>query len=80
MAFSIRNLTVLSYGNGFTLWHVQFAEDDRIGNEGYFADAADLIRPGDMALVTANGKSGFGTFSGEGRHIKLSPVTNNACA
>ncbi|MEJ0047609.1 MAG: hypothetical protein WDN04_16885 [Rhodospirillales bacterium] len=38
MAFAIRNLSVLAYANGFTLWHYKAGTDDQrsIGSPGYF--------------------------------------------
>jgi len=55
MAFSIRNLSVLAYANGFTLWHYKAAADDQnsIGAAGYFNDAGDVLTAGDMVLVAA---------------------------
>jgi hypothetical protein len=52
MAFAIRNLSVLAYANGFTLWHYK-TSDDRASVEtpGYFADAADMLATGDMVML-----------------------------
>ncbi len=54
MAFSLRNLSVLAYANGFTLWHYKAANDDQgnIQNPGYFADAGDMLAAGDMLMVS----------------------------
>jgi hypothetical protein len=56
MAFAIRNLSVLAYANGFTLWHYK-AGRDRLGLVGkldFFADAADMLAEGDLMMVTAS--------------------------
>ncbi len=55
MAFAIRNLSVLAYANGFTLWHYKAGTDDQrsIGSPGYFNDAGDVLTAGDMVLVSA---------------------------
>jgi len=55
MAFSMRNLSVLAYANGFTLWHYKAAGEDRmeVGQAGYFDDAGDMIAGGDMLMVSA---------------------------
>jgi hypothetical protein len=55
MAFSVRNLSVLAYANGFTLWHYKAAGEDRtcVGQPGYFEDAGDMIAGGDMMMVSA---------------------------
>lgn len=55
MAFAARNLSVLSYANGFTLWH--YSTDDAltgIVTAGYFNDASDMLRKGDMIVTNAN--------------------------
>jgi hypothetical protein len=55
MAFSVRNLSVLAYANGFTLWHYKTAAEDRadIGQDGYFDEAGDMLAGGDMMMVSA---------------------------
>jgi hypothetical protein len=55
MAFAIRNLSVLAYANGFTLWHYR-AEKDRLSQvekPDFFADAADMLAEGDMMMISA---------------------------
>ena len=65
MAFAIRNLSVLAYAQGFTLWHyranlptlgasvVPAASAEEIGQPGFFDPAGDMLAPGDMLLVSA---------------------------
>jgi hypothetical protein len=55
MAFAIRNLSVLAYANGFTLWHYKAGKDrlDQIETVDFFADAADMLAEGDMMIVSA---------------------------
>lgn len=55
MAFAIRDLSVLAYANGFTLWHYRAGKarlSDTIVPD-FFADAADLLSAGDMMLISA---------------------------
>lgn len=64
MAFAIRNLSVLAYAQGFTLWHyranlptlgatlVQPATLDEVCARGFFEPAADMLAQGDMLLVS----------------------------
>ena len=42
MDFAIRNLSVLAYAQGFTLWHYRAgtAQLDRVAEKGFFDDAA----------------------------------------
>lgn len=54
MTFAVRNLSVLAYANGFTLWHYK-AGDGGLFNArrvGFFNDAADMMAVGDMILVS----------------------------
>lgn len=55
MEFAIRNLSVLAYAQGFTLWHYRAgtAPLDRVAVRGFFNDAADMFAAGDMVLVSA---------------------------
>jgi len=55
MAFAIRNLSVLAYANGFTLWHYRAGRDrlTQVEQLDFFADAADMLAEGDMMMVSA---------------------------
>ena len=55
MAFAIRNLSVLAYANGFTLWHYKAGRSrlDEVGADGFFEDAADMLADGDMMMISA---------------------------
>jgi hypothetical protein len=55
MAYDSKNLSVLAYANGFTLWHygtVDTAAD--VDTVGYFNDASDMLRIGDMIVANAD--------------------------
>ena len=57
MAFQNKNLSVIAYANGFTLWH--YKENETIANisaSGYFADVKSLMNSGDIILI--NGSNG----------------------
>jgi len=52
MAYASKDLSVLAYANGFTLWHytpADLAAD--VDTTGYFNGASDLLRVGDMVLA-----------------------------
>jgi hypothetical protein len=55
MAFTIRNLSVLSYANGFTLWHYKAGGDrlEQVAERNFFADASDMLAEGDLMMVSA---------------------------
>jgi hypothetical protein len=76
MAFMLRNLSVLAYANGFTLWHYKSGPDKltQATREGYFADAADLLAPGDMVMLSAAEGGKIATIAGEGKKIALAPL------
>ncbi|MBV9734599.1 MAG: hypothetical protein JO209_01730 [Acidisphaera sp.] len=55
MAFRIRDLSVLAYAQGFTLWHYKAAGDglETVAAPGFFDHAAEMLAGGDMMLVSA---------------------------
>ncbi len=55
MTFSVRELSVLAYANGFTLWHYKAGEGGAPAatRPGFFDAAADLLASGDMVLVSS---------------------------
>jgi len=52
--FAIRNLSVLAYANGFTLWHYRAGKlrCDDVAADGFFNDARDMVAAGDMIMVS----------------------------
>ena len=50
MAFKAKDLSVLAYNNGFTLWHYK-TPDTKINMLRYFDDASDMLYPGDFILT-----------------------------
>lgn len=76
MCFTLRNLSVLAYANGFTLWHYKAGNDNLAdaAKPGYFADAADLMAEGDMVMVSAGEGGRIASVAGQGRKITLRPV------
>jgi hypothetical protein len=76
MAFTLRNLSVLAYANGFTLWHYKAGNDNFIQamGPGYFQDAADLLSEGDMVMLTGTEGGRIATIAGEGRKMALASL------
>ena len=64
MAFQNKNLSVIAYANGFTLWHYAanetFAE---ITASGYFNDVKTLMNNGDIVIVNGSDKTGIRAIS-----------------
>jgi outer membrane protein assembly factor BamB len=54
MSFAIRNLSVLAYAQGFTLWHYKTAASSlaETASSGFFDGASDMLAPGDMMMVS----------------------------
>lgn len=55
MAYLSKDLSVLAYANGFTLWHyttVDLSTD--VDTAGYFNSASDMLRVGDMIMANAD--------------------------
>ena len=54
MSFAIRELSVLSYANGFTLWHYKTGNEslESVAGNDYFADASDMMAVGDIILAS----------------------------
>ncbi len=59
------DLSVLSYANGFTLWHYTTADtlSDVTTTATYFDACADMVRVGDMILCTLD-TDAAGTLAG----------------
>lgn len=55
MVFAIRNLSVLAYANGFTLWHYKAGKNrlDNVAASNFFADACDMLAVGDLIMISA---------------------------
>ena len=54
--FAIRNLSVLAYANGFTLWHYKGgnATLTTMAKPDYFRDASDMLVAGDIVVITTS--------------------------
>jgi hypothetical protein len=63
--FSIRNLSVLAYAQGFTLWHYKALGMplNSLTQAGFFDHATDMLAPGDMLMMSGSdgGKIAFVT-------------------
>ncbi|WP_029011918.1 hypothetical protein [Niveispirillum irakense] len=71
MAFLPKDLSVLTYANGFTLWHYTTADTAAsTANAGYFNAASHLLRVGDMILANSG--------TGGARASRILVVASNA--
>lgn len=51
--FTVRQLGVLAYVQGFTLHHYKASSLDAAMSSGFFDEAADILAVGDMVLISA---------------------------
>jgi hypothetical protein len=54
MEFAMRDLSVLAYANGFTMWHYKAPGREVTVIPGFFDAANDLLTAGDLLLVSAS--------------------------
>ncbi len=55
MAFQNKNLSVIAYANGFTLWHYSADETmATISANGYFNNVKSLMNIGDIIIINAS--------------------------
>ncbi|MBQ8294118.1 MAG: hypothetical protein IJX89_01905 [Alphaproteobacteria bacterium] len=55
MAFQNKNLSVIAYANGFTLWHYSASETlSTIAANGYFNDVKTLMNIGDIIIINSS--------------------------
>jgi hypothetical protein len=55
MAYKSKDLSVLAYANGFTLWHYTTADTaGQTDTVGYFNSANEVLRVGDMILANVD--------------------------
>lgn len=55
MAYESKNLSVMTYANGFTFWHYTTTDAvSDVDTSGYFNDASDMLRVGDVIVINAD--------------------------
>lgn len=65
MAYQAKNLSVIGYANGFTLWHYTTPDAAAsVDSSGYFNAASDMLRIGDFifANCATGGSPAHGIF------------------
>lgn len=62
MAYNPSELSVLSYANGFTMWHYRTSDTEAtVRHPHYFNNAMDMLRSNDLLVINAN-DANFTTF------------------
>ncbi|MBE6457688.1 MAG: hypothetical protein E7011_02695 [Alphaproteobacteria bacterium] len=56
MAFQNKNLSVIAYANGFTLWHYSSSSEtmSTVAANGYFNSVKTLMNIGDIIIINAS--------------------------
>jgi hypothetical protein len=77
MPLAIRNLSVLAYANGFTLWHYRAPAEgeDEVTQRGYFNDAADMLAAGDMLLLSTRDGGKVVCILSDDTAVAVAPVS-----
>lgn len=76
MAFQNKNLSVIAYANGFTLWHYRAAETmATITASGYFNAVESLMNTGDLVIINASDNTSIKKIT-----VSSSTVTTGALA
>ncbi len=76
MAYLSKNISVLAYANGFTLWH--YSSEDTAAEilaDSYFDDAANLLRRGDLIVMNTDTEGSPETRVSAVRAIAAGAVT-----
>ena len=75
MAFTLRNLSVLAYANGFTLWHYKADLDgDAASDHRFFDDADTMLSLGDMVMVSGGAGARVLCVVSEAGHLATAPL------
>jgi hypothetical protein len=70
MAFQNKNLSVIAYANGFTLWHYAANETlAAIAETGYFNCVRTLMNIGDIVIINASDDTSIKKISAESGNI-----------
>ncbi|MCF3948282.1 hypothetical protein AiwAL_14230 [Acidiphilium sp. AL] len=76
MAFTLRNLSVLAYANGFTFWHYRAGEEALTGldRSDFFAEAGDLLSPGDILMASGEAGARIGVIARQNHSLVLAAL------
>lgn len=75
MAFQNKNLSVIAYANGFTLWH--YASEDKmavITASGYFDSVKTLMNVGDVIIINASDNTALKKVSANASNVTVAAL------
>ena len=74
MAFQNKNLSVIAYANGFTLWHYAASETlATISTSGYFNSVKTLMNTGDIIIINGSDNTSIKKISVDSTNV-CSPI------
>lgn len=72
MAFQNKNLSVIAYANGFTLWHYSAAETmTAITTAGYFNNVKSLMNAGDVVIINSSDNTAIKKIGMTGTNVTV---------
>lgn len=75
MAFQNKNLSVIAYANGFTLWHYCAAETmAAISTAGYFNSVKTLMNAGDVIILNASDNTSIKKVGVSGDNVTVAAL------
>jgi hypothetical protein len=76
MAFQNKNLSVIAYANGFTLWHYAANETKAvITASGYFNTVKTLMNVGDIVIINASDGAALRAVSATGANVSVAALS-----
>lgn len=76
MAFQNKNLSVIAYANGFTLWHYASSADKMtaITASGYFDSVKTLMNVGDIIIINASDNTSLKKVSANASNVTVAAL------
>lgn len=76
MAFQNKNLSVIAYANGFTLWHYASADEKVavITTSGYFDSVKTLMNIGDVIIINGSDNTSMKKVSATADNVTLAAL------
>ena len=75
MAFTNKNLSVIAYANGFTMWHYVGSELlATISAAGYFNSISNLMNSGDVIIVNGSDTTGLRKITSTSPSVTIAAI------
>lgn len=76
MAFQNKNLSVIAYANGFTLWHYAASETlATISTSGYFNSVKTLMNTGDIIIINGSDNTSIKKISVDSTNVSVAALS-----